>query len=109
MTILLKRPIPYTCLHIYHELWSECFMVGGLASGGREHYQSAAQQENACVPFFTFSAQPPAGVYLASKTTGIRRQWGLSGKCLEVSFLKHTVYSDAIASRSRNKQPNKKI
>lgn len=51
MIVLLKRLIPYTCPHIYYELWSECFMVGGLASGGREHYQSAAQQENACVPF----------------------------------------------------------
>lgn len=58
--------------------------------------------------FFTFSAQPPAGVYLASKTTGIRRQWGLIAKCLEVSFLRHTVYSDTVASRSRNKQSNKK-
>lgn len=26
-------------------------MVGGLASRGREHYQSAAQQENVCIPF----------------------------------------------------------
>lgn len=40
--------------------------------------------------------------------TGIRRQWGLIAKCLKVSFLRHTVYSDTVASRSRNKQSNKK-
>lgn len=44
----------------------------------------------ACFPL-AFSAQSPADLYLASQTTGIRKQWGLIGKCLEVSFLRHTM------------------